>query len=171
MYSVEFDDAAVQRAFQRLASGMDDMSRPMNEIGGALVVSAKDRITEGVSPDGTPFAPRSATTIAAYEKRKQSYGGVLRMSGDMQSDLFHQYGPTSVEYGSNAIQSAVMQFGAAQGQFGAHIGKDKLGRDHFHSIPWGNIPARPFIGLSAEDSDMILETLEDWIADLSGQPD
>ena len=57
-----------------------------------------------------------------------------------------------------------MQFGAAQGQFGAFIGKDKLGRDHFHAIPWGDIPARPFLGLAEEDRTNILATIAEHLA-------
>ena len=56
-----------------------------------------------------------------------------------------------------------MQFGATAGEFGAHIGKDKLGRDHIHSIPWGNIPARPFIGLSDEDQTNIAAEIAEWL--------
>ncbi|MEQ3671482.1 MAG: phage virion morphogenesis protein [Pseudophaeobacter sp.] len=61
----------------------------------------------------------------------------------------------AVEYGSNAIQSAVMQFGAAKGAFGT--------ASNGSSIPWGNIPARPFIGISEEDETNLALELEEWL--------
>jgi phage gpG-like protein len=163
MYTVEIKDEALRAALARLTAGFDDLFEPFDEIGQNLVLSAKDRIDDGISPDGTAFAPRSATTLERYGKLPLSIkGGPLKWQGDMQGGIFHQASATGVEYGSNAIQSAVMQFGATQGQFGTTA--------RGGSIPWGNIPARPFIGLSTDDNDMILETLEEWIGGLATGP-
>lgn len=161
MYNVEFNDEAVQRALARLAAGMDDMTDPMNDIGALLVRTSKDRIDRGVSPDGTAFAPLSQTTLDAYARRDPPAvsQGPLRLSGDMASQIFHDYGPTSAEVGSNAIQSAVMQFGAGQGAFGQTA--------RGAPIPWGNIPARPFLGISEEDQTGIAEIVEEWLLDLA----
>ena len=43
------------------------------------------------------------------------------------------------------------------------IGIDKRGRRHFHSIPWGDIPAWPFLGISDEDEDALMAAIEKWI--------
>ena len=118
--------------------------------------------------DGTSFAPRSAVTLARYAKLGLSYGAPLNQSGEMRGQIAFDAGADYVEVGSNAIQAAVMQFGAAQGEFGASIGKDKLGRDHFHTIPWGDIPARPFIGLSDEDQTNIVAEVEKWLERAAG---
>jgi len=166
MYKVEINDDAVASALARLSTDLGDLSKPMERIGAYLAKTSRDRIDSGISPDGTPFAPRSQTTLNRYAKENKSFKGPLHQSGGMRQGIFHQYGPSSVEVGSNAIQAAVMQFGAAQGAFGAFIGKDKLGRDHFHSIPWGNIPARPFLGISDDDLQAIPGIIDDWFASL-----
>ena len=59
------------------------------------------------------------------------------------------------------IYAAVMQLGAAQGEFGARIGKDKNG-------PWGDIPARPFLGVGPTDRENILETITEYLATAAG---
>jgi phage virion morphogenesis protein len=143
---------------------MADMSDVMNDIGQTLVANTKARFAAQESPDGTKWAQRSEATLARYAKLGRPFGGILHYTGDMRSFISHSYGPRSTEVGSNAIYAAAMQFGAAQGAFGAFIGKDKRGRDHFHTIPWGNIPARPFLGLSAKDRVDILDILGDWLA-------
>ncbi len=56
-------------------------------------------------------------------------------------------------------------FGAEAGAFGARIGKNKLGRSFFMPIPWGNIPARPYLGVGTADSVAIVEEIEDWLAE------
>jgi phage gpG-like protein len=49
-----------------------------------------------------------------------------------------------------------MQFGATKGQFG----QTKRGA----SIPWRNIPARPFLGLSPTDETEIVATVEEYLS-------
>ena len=64
-------------------------------------------------------APRSQVTLDRYAALGLSpKGGPLKLRGDMQGEIFHQVEQSSVEVGSNAIQAAVMQFGAAQGAHG-----------------------------------------------------
>lgn len=171
MYSVKINDDAVALALARLSSDLGDLSEPMNDIGAYLAKSSRDRIDQGITPDGLPFAPRSQVTLDRYAKEGKSFKGPLHQSGEMREGIFHQYGPNSAEVGSNAIQAAVMQFGAAQGAFGAFMGKDKLGRDHFHHMPWGDIPARPFLGISDNDLQAMPGIIDDWFASLPNTSD
>ena len=166
MVTVEFNDAEVSAAIARIQAHLSDLSPLMNEIGMFLVRSTEERFSATEAPDGSKWALRSPVTIAHYLRTKQTFGPILHKSGDLPRSISHQYDDASVTIGSNLIYSAVLQFGAAQGAFGASIGKDSKGRDHFHSIPWGNIPARPFIGLSGDDRQNILDTVQEWLADI-----
>lgn len=164
MIVIEFNDDAVSAALSRLSAGLSDLTDPMNDIGAALVRSTRDRIAAGVTPEGVPFAPRSQATLDHYAATGRTpKGGPLVMEDDLRTHIYHEYGPDYALVGSNAVQAAVMQFGARQGEFGAHIGKDKLGRDHFHHIPWGDIPARPFLGLSDQDRSDVTAELAEWL--------
>ncbi|MDR0809538.1 MAG: phage virion morphogenesis protein [Gemmobacter sp.] len=160
MITIEVRDAEVEQALSRLQSFMADLSEVMGKIGDHLVYSTQERMKAGQSPDGTPFAPRKASTLNAYKKREQKFGPhPLWLTGTMRENIHFQSGSDFVRVGSSAIQAAVMQFGAAQGEFGARIGRaGKPGRrrDHFHHIPWGDIPARPFLGVSGQDRADIL---------------
>jgi phage gpG-like protein len=166
MFSVELETSAATKTLDDLASLMADLSPVMEGIGEMLTASTRDRLVQGVSPDGTPFAPRSPATLDAYERSPDGYGPVpLWRSGHMRSETLHaSYGPNWIRFGSSAEYSGVVQFGAGQGAFGAIFTKDKRGRDHSHLIPWGDIPARPFIGLSQVDQagiqDIVVEFLE-----------
>ncbi|RWR26796.1 phage virion morphogenesis protein [Sinirhodobacter populi] len=171
MITVEINDAQIAQAFRQLEAALTDMTQPMRDIGEALVISTKDRMREGNSPDGSPFAPRSATTLRAYEKRKAKHGPKpLWLTGTMREQIAYSAATDQVEITSSAIQSAVMHFGAAQGAFGAWMGKDRLGRTHFHHIPWGNIPARPFLGISEQDRTNIIEIVAEWLESAAKSP-
>jgi len=76
----------------------------------------------------------------------------------LRSSFFRDYGPDFVELGTNKIYSAVMQFGAAKGAFGTNA--------RGGSIPWGNIPARPFLGISDQDRLNIAGIVEEWLQDI-----
>jgi phage virion morphogenesis protein len=148
---VEITEDTITTGLARLAAALADMSEPMDEIGQLMLTSTQDRISRGVDVDGKPFTPRSATTIARYGKLGLKYGAPLNRSGRMRKGIAFNSGADWMELGSNAIQSAVMQFGAAKGSLGS-------------GAPWGNIPARPYLGVSEDDRSRIHETIEEWLA-------
>lgn len=153
MVRIEIKDAAVLAAFARIDAGLTDKSDLMNDIGQALAASTKERIERGVTPEGTSFAPRSQATLDIYADQGISpAGGPLRRRDDMRGGIHHEYGPDHAEIGSNAVQAAMMHFGGS--------------KSAFPNI-WGDIPARPFIGISEEDRIEVQELVEDWLDDLA----
>jgi phage virion morphogenesis protein len=163
MIKLELHDDALIAGLARLSDGLDDMPDVMGEIGEYLVRSTKERFNEGTAPDGTPWAKNSPVTLA----RKNDPNPLIDTKA-LFENIFHEAGRNEVQVGSSRDQAAVMQFGAAQGEFGAFIGKDKRGRDHFHHLPWGDIPARPFLGLSDEDETALVGIIEEYLAGLVG---
>lgn len=154
MITVEVEDAAVAAALARLTGQLSDLTPVMQEIGEMLVASTQDRMARGEQPDGAAFAPRSKTTLDRYAKLGIKFGPPLNVSGMLRGGIFAQPSADRVEVGSPAIQSAVMHFGAPQGAFGL--------------APWGDIPARPFLGLSATDRAGIGEIVEEWLERAAG---
>jgi phage virion morphogenesis protein len=150
MITIQIDDKEVNAALAQLAAALTNMTPVMQEIGEMLVASTQDRIQAGLTPDGVAFAPRSQTTLRRYAREGKSFGNPLNQSGVLRGGIFHLAGPDQVEVGSNAIQAAVMQFGAPKGSLGARS-------------PWGDIPARPFLGLSETDRSGIADIVAEWI--------
>lgn len=155
MSGLEYNTDTLDPLLVALLEATGDLTGFMQDAGELLVSSAQDRVLQGIEPDGTAFAPRSETTLKRYAKLGLSFGAPLNVSGDLRNHLFYQADSDGVEYGSNAIQAAVMQFGAAKGAFGT--------ASNGSSIPWGNIPARPFIGISEDDETNLVLELEDWL--------
>ncbi len=155
MIEIEFNDDTLTPALTRVAAALGDMTPVMQDIGELWLASTQDRVLRGETPEGQQFAPRSPVTLARYAELGFSFGQPLNRSGEMRSQLSTEAGPDHVRIGSNAIQAAVMQFGAAKGAFG------RTARGG--SIPWGDIPARPFLGISEDDRTDFLAELEEWL--------
>lgn len=165
MITIELKDAEVARMLARLAASMSDLTPVMQEIGEQLVYETGQRFNQGVAPEGGAWAPKSEATIRAYQRRGDgvSFKPLFGPSGRLHSTIDYRAGSDFAEVGSGAIYAAVMQFGAGKGAFGS----DSAG----HSIPWGTIPARPFLGLSEIDRGNIIETVNAWLTGLAAGGD
>lgn len=158
MIRVDVINDQITAAFVQAARKLDDLTPLMQEIGEYLLESSKENFRTGSAPDGTPWAPRSPVTLAAYEARgeRPKGGPLVGVSRALSTTITYEAGPDSVEWGSNMIYAAVMQFGAAQGAFGATA--------RGSPIPWGTIPARPFLGIGADDEAEITDLIAEHLA-------
>lgn len=145
MYTIELKADAVTVALGRAAALLDDMTPLMDRIGEVLTASTKARFPMGEAPDGSKWAANSPVTLARKTDTRPLFGP----TGLLSSLIFSIPDANQVEVGSNRGYAAMMQFGGTKAQF-PHL--------------WGNIPARPFLGISAEDETNILETIGDYLA-------
>ncbi|WP_149589823.1 phage virion morphogenesis protein [Tabrizicola flagellatus] len=158
MATVEIKDDEITAALARLSAALSDLTPVFQGIGEIVVNSTRQRFAQGVAPDGGRWAPKSRTTLLKYSVRSSNRIDVRPLfgrSGALSSQIFYEAGPDSLQWGSPRIYAATQQFGARQGAFG------RTSRNG--PIPWGDIPARPFLGLSVEDEANILKALGDWL--------
>ena len=163
MFSVELKADTFTSGLVRLGAQLGDLTPVMEQIGEYMVMSTKERFKKGTSPEGAKWAPKSPTTLARYGARKSNRidpRPLFGPSGMLSSQIFHDAGPNQLEVGSNLIYAAVQQFGAGKGQFG--------NMTNGSPIPWGNIPARPFFGISREDETNILALMADFLTPATG---
>lgn len=163
MITQEYTIDEVTPLLDRLQLHLGDMTSVMEDLGELLVEQTKERFKSGTGPDGTRWAPTSETTLDAYRARRERADPrpLLGPTKRLSDDVFSQAGPSSVEWGSSLIYSAVMHFGAAKGAFGQ--------TSRGSSIPWGDIPARPWLGVAEDDEPEIIATLQNWLRDVAGE--
>lgn len=148
MFSLELKDDQILASIGRLQAGLEDMSEFTSEIAEFLAETSQQRIERSLgAPDGSAWLPKSPSTKTRDPRP-------LIDSGEMVKNINHKHGPDFAEVFATGVQVRTMQFGASKGAFG----QTASGRP----LPWGDIPARPFIGLSETDRSGIEDALHEW---------
>ncbi len=150
MLDVTLDLSQAGIALEELSRRFGNLTTPFNDIAEYLHQSTDDRFRQKVAPDGSPWAPLSAVTLA----RKKGTG-ILREKGTLQDTLRHQVTSTELTFGTDRPYGAVHQFGQKKGASGSSKGRP---------IPWGDIPARPYLGLSSDDETEVVLIIHDYLS-------
>ena len=148
MITVTVDTAAIERELGRLLEKTGNFAPAFKEIGEDLTESIKQRFSTATAPDGTPWARNQPSTI----RRKGYDKPLVGETKSLSREIHYQITGNTLEVGSTMEYAATQQFGAKRG---AH-GRTRRGAP----IPWGDIPPRPFIGLSAEDEANIHDVIK-----------
>lgn len=169
--TVKIDDREILAALTRLSRKADRLGPAFKNIGEALLRSTQERFSRQVDPDGRRWKPLKASTAAGKAARGLS-NMILRARGHLADTIRYQADNTGVRIGTNRIYGAIHQFG---GKTSAHIIKPKKkqalawpgGRHPVRGVnhPGSDIPARPFLGVSRQDKDRILEIISDHLAE------
>lgn len=151
--------ARLGEASRRLA----DMTPVHQDIGEFMVEATRKRFVTSTAPDGTKWRPKKPATIARYKARGDGNKTkpLIGPSGRLGKEITLLVTRDQVEFGSALEYSGVMQGGAGKGAFGA----DKAG----HPLPWGDIPARAFIGISQSEERGILDIVEEHLEAALGE--
>lgn len=152
------ESKAPRRVFAALSRVMANPTPVMAAIGTGLVESTHERFERAVDPGGQAWAP----LLPAYAAIKRG-PGILRaagMAGGLMGSITRRAGRDRVEVGTNKIYAGVHQHGATirANKAKALVFRLAGGMVMAKSV---TIPARPFLGLTRSDEDMILDMLQD----------
>lgn len=150
MIDIKIDDTQLQRRLDEILAGVTNLTPLLGDIGQSLIEHTRTNIAVGHDWQGRPFAPNTAVTLAKKRGNKPliNTGNFLAYRLD-----YHVSGASAVTIGSSAVQSAVLQFGARQGQFGRSKRNGPL--------PWGRIPPRPYLPLNDAGTDLVPQAREE----------
>lgn len=157
-FKAELDDTEARHLFAEIkARGLNP--RPvLNEIGSVLEQSTRDRFKTERGPDGVKWAPISREWSAEKASRGQS-PGILKMTGELSNRIYYELvGDSAVEIIESAPYAAIHQFGGTIRPKRKRALKVR-GRV-FASV---TIPARPSLGVSAEDRSEIIDAVRDFL--------
>ncbi len=154
---VRIEDREVQRAFIRLVGVMDDTTPVMAAIGTGLVASTHRRFVSQTDPDGAPWAPLNPDYRAMKRNRR-----ILTESGRLRDSINAQPSRDMVRVGTNVIYAAIHQFGGTiVPKSATHlVFRLASGLVLADSV---TLPSRPYLGISADDQDMIADTVFGFI--------
>jgi phage virion morphogenesis protein len=144
---IEVDNKTVLDALNRLQQAAARPRPALLEIGEDLLESTQQRFSTQTAPDGSRWERNSPSTI----KRKGRDRPLVGETGTLMNEINYQLiDDATLEVGSPKVYAAMQQFGGMKSQF-PHL--------------WGDIPARPFIGVSDADGENILQVIERYLKD------
>lgn len=164
------DFEPIARVLNNLERAPDEMGDAFAEIGDVLADAVRRNIDNRVSPDGTPLAPLSETT-----KSMRNGDQPLRDRGNYYTSYTYIASDKDVVVGTNAIQAAVMHYGAKKGEFGRYSQVSRYrnygekdfrryaGTKQGFPIPWGDIPPRRVLGVGDDDEIEIIDIVSDFL--------
>lgn len=136
-FTVKLDPAngqAVARALIGMQLRMQDLRPVLRDIGAAMLTSTQRRFEDEQGPDG-----------AGWEATLRG-GAILRDTGRLYQSLTYAASAHQVEIGTNTVYARIHQLGG------------QTGRGHALTLP-----ARPFLGMDAEDETEALAIVQDYI--------
>ncbi|SEQ40624.1 Mu-like prophage protein gpG [Solimonas aquatica] len=153
---IETNFPAVHAAFLDLAHRAADMTPAMEQLAHLLLDESEDAFARQRSPNsGDSWPTLAATTIRERAELGYWPGKMLQRTGHLAASLVPDHGPDFAAVGTNLDYAAVMFFGAERGEFGS--------TSKGAPIPWGDIPGREYMGLSAEREPDALDIVGDYL--------
>lgn len=151
--TLELDSARMTARLTSIENALVNPRPLMAAISQDLLGSVEDVM----EAEGIPgWAGLSAARIAQRTKMGKWPGKMLQVSSaGLASANQPSSGDDFAQVSNNKVYARPLHFGAAKGAFGT----SKRGRP----IPWGNIPARPFMVITDEAEATILKRGSKWI--------
>lgn len=141
---IEVDDRLIMAALRELHQLTGNLQPALVSIGDVLVESTKQRFADQQDPQGLDWVDISDFTKEAKRERGNPEI-ILTDYGTLGDTINYQLIDSStLEVGSPMSYAAMMQFGGTKEEF---------------PYLWGDIIARPFLGLSNQDRIDILAVL------------
>lgn len=146
MITVQIDADQLNIALRGMQQRLQNPRPMFTNIGEQLIRSTQERFVSQISPEGEAWEKLSPRYKA---KKHPNPDKILTREGHLKGTLRYFAGASKLEFGSDRPQAALLHFG---GSFKA----------------WGKVdakmPARPWLGLSDSDKEMIIDTAKRYFA-------
>ncbi|WP_111860008.1 phage virion morphogenesis protein [Acinetobacter sp. CFCC 10889] len=140
---------------RRVEKQVEDPSDLWRDIGDILVHNTQQRIQTGIGTDDKPWQK---------SWRAQVQGGqTLRDTGRLHNSILVRISGNKIVVGTNVVYAPLMHFGGTiKPKNGTYL-KFKTPLGGWVQLKSVTIPARPFLGISVDDSQEILFEIEEYL--------
>ena len=175
-FQIGLVDSGVTKALADLREKMTNITPVLTKIGVAYKENTDLRFKAKQSPEGkqwkrnTKLTTQLKTTGFNTEGifRPKGIEGGYSMgvwSGELSRSIVYRIQGSNILVGVSPLSKAgkyasVFQFGAKKGDFG---GSRRGNGKKFIPIPWGDIPARPFLGFNKATNEKVLKIIKDHL--------
>lgn len=167
MLTIDLSGDSALAGLEAVLRRAENLRPVLGEIGDDQAEAIRNRFVTAVAPDGSPWAPNRPATLERYSqifgKLDRETGGSLNkrgvtrlankkpLTGESQSlgrTINHRVGDTSVTIGSPEVYANMQHYGGKRSEF-PHL--------------WGDIPARPFMGVSDAEREHIVDLVRSYL--------
>ncbi|MDR1368462.1 MAG: phage virion morphogenesis protein [Candidatus Accumulibacter sp.] len=177
--TIDVNSANVQAALKRLSDAAmpGGMETTLKKIGQELVESTRARFVTSTAPDGSHWQPNAPATYLKMVSRSDTYSeganrGRVRSgrtgalmgkkplvdTGAFSRSFNYQRQGDTLLVGTNYLSETIKSGGDPIGMAVHQFGTTRAGRSRNVTIP-----ARPFLGISADDETMIEHEITDHL--------
>lgn len=150
--AVEIFDAGLKARLAKMIAANEN-PRPLTA---AWALDLHGSVEDVLAAQGKPrWSALSPVTIARRKEKGHWPGKMLQVTGSLASSIQPDSGADFARVSTNKVYATTQHFGAAKGAFG----RSKRG-----PIPWGNIPARPFMVLTPAAKTQIVNRALKWVS-------
>ena len=141
---IRIDNKVVQDALLKVAAKAETLRPLLKNLAGIMVDATEENFSQQGRPD--KWQELAESTIKKRKKAGHWPGQILQVEGRLASSITTQYDDESAVIGSNLDYAAIHQLGG-------QAGKNKS----------ASIPARPYLSLSNEDLEDILDSIKNYL--------
>ena len=150
-FSYQIDDAQLRAGLHSLIALGRDAGPIMADIAAIGESSTRMRFRTETGPDGQKWKPSLRARITG--------GRTLTKDGHLSGSISGRHGRDFAEWGVNRIYAAIHQFGGEIRAKGGSL-RFRLANGGFATVQKVTMPARPFLGISDDDRDDILDVIQ-----------
>lgn len=150
-FSYRIDDAQLLAGLRSLIALGRDAGPVMADIAALGENSTRQRFRTESGPDGQKWKPSLRARITG--------GRTLTKDGHLSGTISGRHGRDFAEWGVNRIYAAIHQFGGEIRAKGGSL-RFRLANGGFATVQKVTMPARPFLGISDDDRDDILDIIQ-----------
>lgn len=146
------DDQALRRDLQDRLARLEEAGPFLRNIGEEMLPRINQRFQTETAPDGSRWKALSPVTVGLRIKRNGNAPmTILRVRGHLAGSINYQVTGQKLQIGTDST----VEHYAGIHQFGGKAGRNRK----------VTIPARPYLGFSDEDLDVIQEETEAWLTE------
>jgi len=145
---VRVDEGGLRARLSNLLLSDVERIKMLDQVGEASVREVKQHFINQKSPEGVPWKPSKR---ALADPSRPTLLHTLKL---LNSITYVNFGG-QVEIGTPDIRAGTLNFGARRGQYGA--------MRNGTPIPFGNIPARKFIGVSPKNVAQVRDIVNGFL--------
>lgn len=150
-FSYQIDDAQLHAGLRSLIALGRDAGPIMVDIAAIGESSTRMRFRTETGPDGQKWEPSLRARITG--------GRTLTKDGHLSGSISGRHGRDFAEWGVNRIYAAIHQFGGEIRAKGGSL-RFRLANGGFATVQKVTMRARPFLGISDDDRDDILDVIQ-----------